>query len=206
MIERVMPVTKNKLEALRFIFESKGTHLMQMSRELGIHPYSLQKTLKALDPLLEKTRAGKTITLGINPKDREYVELACMIEDWRLGSACSANRSVKLLSNSLQQFISADSNGVLSCVLFGSYARGAERGRDMDLLFVVRSKKESGKTLPSMCRQLSALLGIEVSPVVMDEREFRASLRAKEPAIATILEHSQRLVIVGREYFIRNTI
>lgn len=126
--------------------------------------------------------------------------------DWRLGSACSSNRTVKLLSNSLQQFISAD-RGVLSCVLFGSYARGAALGRDMDLLFVVRSKKESGKPLPSMCRRLSALLGIvEVNPVVMDEREFRASLKVKEPAIATILEHSQRLIIVGREYFIRSTI
>ncbi len=126
--------------------------------------------------------------------------------DWRLGSACSSNRTVKLLSNNLQQFISvADGGGILSCVLFGSYARGAERGRDIDLLFVVRSKKEREKPLLSTCRRLSALLGVEVSRVVMDEREFRTSLRAKEPAMATILEHSQRLIIVGREYFTRNT-
>lgn len=203
MIERILPVTKNKLEILRFIFESGSTHLLEISKKTQGHPYSLQRTIKSLD-FIEKTQVGRTIVLRINRSDREYVELACMIEDYRLGSACASSKTIRLLAGNLQRFLAKDAD-VLSCALFGSYARGAEKGHDVDLLFVVNSKKKREKGLLAMCRQLSVLLGLEVNPVIMDEREFRTSVGAGEPAIKTILEPSQRLIISGREYFIRNT-
>ena len=39
----------------------------------------------------------------------------------------------------------------------------------------------------------------------MNEKELAAALKTKEPAVISILEPSQRLIIVGKEYFLRKT-
>ena len=48
------------------------------------------------------------------------------------------------------------------------------------------------------------MLGREISPLVLKEKEFFAALRAKEPAIEALLKPSQRIILMGKEYFLRN--
>ena len=199
MIKELSPLTKNKLEILKFIYEKHETHLLDIAKHLEIHPFSLQKTLKSLKSVLEEKKTGRTIVLKIDKNIKDYFELIYVIEDYKLKNG---GRILKLLVKSLKEFFSKDRN-VLTCVLFGSFARGAfDEKSDIDLLFVVKSKV---KQIEEKCSQLSTLLGREINPIVMNEREFGIALQAKEPAIASLLEPSQRLLIIGKEYFLRNT-
>ncbi len=199
MINGLSPLTKNKLEILKYIYEKKETHLLDIAKNLKIHPFSLQKTLKSLKSILEEKKTGRTIVLKIDKNIKDYFELIYIIEDYKLKNG---SRILKLLVKSLKEFFSKDKN-VLACVLFGSFARGSfTEESDIDLLFVVKSKV---KQIEERCSQLSTLLGREINPLVMNEREFRIALQSKEPTIASLLEPSQRLLIIGKEYFLRNT-
>ena len=200
MIKELSPLTKNKLEILKYIYEKKETHLLDIAKNLKLHPFSLQKTLKSLKGILEEKKTGRTIVLKIDKNIKDYFELIYLIEDYKLKNGGS--RILRLLVKSLKEFFSKDKN-VLTCVLFGSFARSSfSEESDIDLLFVVKSKV---KKIEEKCHQFSTLLGREINPIIMNEREFRIALDTKEPAIASLLEPSQRLLVIGKEYFLRNT-
>lgn len=199
MINGLAPLTKNKLEILKFIYERKETHLLDIAKNLGTHPFSAQKTLKSLKSVLEEKKTGRTIVLKIDRNIKDYFELIYFIEDYKLRNG---GRILKLLIKNLKEFFSKDKN-ILACILFGSFARGSfNEESDIDLLFVVKSK---AKEIAEKCSNLSTLLDREINPIVMNEREFGIALQTKEPTIVSLLEPSQRLLIIGKEYFLRNT-
>ena len=200
MINRILPLTENKLRILKEIYEKKEIYLLEISRNLKIHPFSAQKTLKSIKSLLEEKKRGKTFILSINKRLNDYFEIICFIEYFKLETK---NRDLIILIKNLQEFFSSDKN-VLSCILFGSYARESHSEKsDIDILFVVKFKD---KEILNKCRNLSSLLSKEVNPIILNEKEFLIALKTKEPMIATILEPSQRLLITGKEYFLKNTL
>jgi len=197
MIRKLLPLTENKLRILLYIYEKKETHLQEIAKNLRIHPYSLQKTIKSLKSVLEERKAGRTLLLSLDKKMPDYFDLLSTIEDYKLKAE---NKILKLLIKNLQEFFSKDKN-ILSCLVFGSYAREAvKESSDIDLLFIVKKKD---KELLKRCSQLSTLLGKEINPLVFDERQFKEVLGIKEPAIASLLEPSQRLIVIGKEYFLK---
>ncbi len=198
MIQKILPLTENKLRILTFIYEKKETHLLQIAKNLKIHPYSLQKTLKSLKPVIEEKKAGKTILLKLDRKTSGYYDLITIIEDYRLKTE---NRILKMVIKIIQEQF--DDGNIICCLVFGSYARNASNEKsDIDLLFVAK-KKEKG--INRRISQLSTLLNKEISPLLFNEREFEEALQIKEPAIATITEPSQRLIVIGKEWFIKKT-
>ena len=100
MIRKLLPLTENKLKILKFIYEKNETHLQEISRNLKIHPYSLQKTLKSIKSILEERRAGKTILLSIDKKMPDYFDLLLIIEDYKLKTE---NKDLRLLIKNLQE-------------------------------------------------------------------------------------------------------
>ena len=50
---------------------------------------------------------------------------------------------------------------------------------------------------------LSTLLNKEINPLIFSENEFKKALKIKEAAIVSILDPSQRLIITGKEYFLK---
>lgn len=200
MINKLLPITENKLRILKEIYEKKEIYLLEISRNLKIHPFSVQKTLKSIKFLLEEKKRGKTFVLSINKRLNDYFEIISLIEYFKLETR---NRDLIILIKNLQEFFSSDKN-ILSCILFGSYARESHSEKsDIDSLFVVKSKD---KEISDKCRNISSLLSKEINPIILNEKEFLIALKTKEPMIATILEPSQRLLITGKEYFLKNTL
>ncbi len=192
-----MILTRNQLRILKYIYQNKETHLLEISKALNIHPYSLQKTTKSLDNILVKRKAGRTILLSIDKLLPNYFDLVCIIESFMLETK---NRTLSFLIKDLQRYFSRDRN-VLACCIFGSYARnGQTKSSDIDLLFVVKKKSEE---INDICLKLSSLLGKEINQIVLTEKEFEAALKTKEPAIASLLEPSQRLLVLGKEWFLK---
>ncbi len=198
MIRELLPLTENKLKILRFIYEKKETHLQEIAKNLKIHPYSLQKTLKSIKSVLEERKAGRTILLSLDKKMPDYFDLLLVIEDYKLKTE---NKDLKLLIKNLQDFFSQNKD-ILTCLIFGSYARETiTEASDIDLLFILRKKEEE---ISKKCSQLSTLLSKEINPLIFNESEFKKALKIKEPAIASILEPSQRLIVMGKGYFLKH--
>ncbi|MEK6834886.1 MAG: nucleotidyltransferase domain-containing protein [Nanoarchaeota archaeon] len=191
MIKNLLPLTEQKLKILRYIYEEKEIHMLNISKGLKIHPYSLSKTLKSLKSFLVENKRGKTISLSLNKNLNGYLELLYILEDYKLETE---NNILRLLIKNLKIFFP----DVLSCVIFGSYAR-LGKGNDIDLLFVIKKQEN----ILESCNKLSTLINKEINPVIMKEMEFEIALKEKEPTISSILEPSQRLLVVGREYFLK---
>ncbi len=199
MIEKLLPLTKNKMGILKEIYESGETHMLDISKKLGLHPYSVQKTLLSLKSVLEMKASGRTINIKIDRKSKELMELLYIIEDYKVGIS---GKKLKSIIVNIETFFSGNKN-ILSCCIFGSYARGAATEKsDIDLLFVATAGEDE---IIKSCRDISSVLGREINPVIMKEKEFIVALKTKEPVIETLLVPSQRLLLIGKEYFLRKT-
>jgi len=192
-----MIFTKNQLRVLEYLHKKGEAHLLEISRALKIHPYSLHKTLKAVNKILIKRKVGRTVLLSIDKLIPNYLDLICTIESFMLETKKGA---LKILIKDLQRLFSKNKN-VLACCIFGSYARsGQTKDSDVDILFVVKKKCAE---IDDLCSKLSQMLNKEVNQIVLTENEFKTALKTREPAIVSLLEPSQRLLISGKEWFLK---
>jgi predicted nucleotidyltransferase len=195
MIEKLLPLTKNKLEILNLIYSKGETHMLDMAKELKIHPFSLQKTLKSLEPFILQKKAGRTILLSLDHNVSSFNELLLILEDFKLRTNSNkVNSLIKQLHNLFNY------DNVIICALFGSYARlSFNENSDIDILLVVK-KRDSG--LKERISQFSALMQKDVSPLIMQEQSFIKALKNKEPALISLKEPSQRILIRGVSKFL----
>lgn len=193
MIKGLLPLTKNKLEILKTIYEKEETHLLEIAKLLKTHPYSCQRTLAGLKTLLKEKTAGRTKIISLNKEWAGYTDLSCIIEDYRLTTSNkTVNSVIKHLANMFPD--------VTVCCLFGSYARlSFTQESDIDVLLVAREKTP---TLKRRISQLSAVLDREVTPLILTENEFTEALKKREPTIMSLKKPSQRLIVTGARYFL----
>jgi len=201
MIECLLPLSQKKMEILKYIYENQPTHLRKISAELGIHPYVVKKYVDALTSkqILVQQKAGKTILLTINRLLDGVEQIIYLIESYKQKTE---NKTLKNIIKNLQQQFSKN-HQIRSCIVFGSYARGAAtKESDVDVLFIM-TNRETETELIKKLSQLSILLNLKFSPIIMTEKEFRTTLETKEPATVTLLQPSQRIIVFGIEYFVR---
>lgn len=195
MIKELIPLTKNKMEILKTIYDNQENHLLNISKKLKLHPYSVQKTLAKLKFVLKEKKAGRTIILSIDKTTTKYSELVKIIEDYKLSTE---NKTINSIIHYLTKLFS-DKN-ILTCVLFGSYARlSFTKDSDIDVLLIVKRKTNE---IQKKISQLSTILGKEVNPLILSEKEFISSINKKEPAMMSLKKPSQRLIINGADYFL----
>jgi predicted nucleotidyltransferase len=195
MIEKLLPLTKNKLEILNLIYSKGETHMLDIAKELQIHPFSLQKTLKSLEAFILQKKAGRTIILSINDQISEFRQFLSILEDFKLKTK---NNEVNSIIKQISNFFNYDN--ILICVLFGSYAKlSFNKDSDIDILLVVKKKDSE---LMRKISQLSSILQKEVSPLIMLENSLQDALEKKEPTIISLKNPSQRILIKGTNKFL----
>lgn len=204
MIESILPLSKKKMDILRYIYEHQSVHLRKIAAELHIHPYIVKKHIDALvsKKILVQQKAGKTILLSINILLGNSEHILYVIECYK---QATEHTKLKNIIQLLQQHFSRKSK-ILSCIVFGSYARGAAtKESDVDVLFITTDK--SAKTeITKTLSQLNALMNVTFSPIIMTKDDFKIALEAKDPATVTLLKPSQHIVVLGIEYFLKTTI
>ncbi|MEA3378472.1 MAG: nucleotidyltransferase domain-containing protein [Nanoarchaeota archaeon] len=199
MIKELIPLTKNKIEILKIIYDNEESYLLEIAKKLKLHPYSVQKTLSKLKLFLKEKKAGRTILLSIDKTKKQSSELIKIIEDYKLSTK---NKKINSIISHLTNLF-LDKN-ILTCVLFGSYARlSFTTESDIDILLIVKKKNVKIKNKIS---QLSTILGKEVNPLILSEKEFMLALTKKEPSIMSLKKPSQRLIIKGVNYFLEKII
>jgi len=201
MIEQLLPLSEKKIEILRYLYENESSHIRKISSELKIHPYQTKKIIDelVLNKVLEQKRAGKTIILTINKLSEKIEQLIYLIECYK------QKTEDKILKNIIKNLSLFSRNKEISgCCIFGSYARGAEtKESDVDVLIVVKNKNIEQEIIKKIS-QLSTLLHLRFSPIIMDEKEFLKALEIKDQALITLIKPQQRIIIFGIEYFLRH--
>lgn len=90
---------------------------------------------------------------------------------------------------------------LFSIVLFGSLVKGTDfKKSDIDLFFIVSSKKKYDEVIDMECVALSKSFGIEVSPIVSEPTNFLTMLKDKENNVGKeILKN--KIILFGAEKF-----
>lgn len=195
MITELLPLTKNKLEILKEIYEKGETHLLEISKNLKTHPYSTKKTLDSLKFLLTEKQVGKTKSVSLNKNLSSYNQLISLIEEYRLKTK---DQNLNLILKNIKNLFNEEN--ILICCLFGSYAKQSYNAdSDIDLLIVIeRKNKEISKKID----QLSSILTKEISPLILSKEKFKEAVANKEPAIISLKKPAQRRVIRGSDNLI----
>jgi len=202
MIEQLLPLSEKKIEILKYLYEIDSSHIRKISSELKIHPYQTKKIIDILisNGILEQKMAGRTILLTINRLSENIEQLIYLIECYKQKIG---NKLLKNIIKNLSLF--SKNEEILSCCIFGSYARGAEtKESDVDVLIIVKNKNIEQEVIKKIS-QISTLLHLIFSPVIMDEKEFLKALEIKDPALVTLIKPRQRIIVFGIEYFLRHT-
>lgn len=176
---------KSKIKVLRYLLNTKLELTgRQLSRTVGIHHRTVHKALKELASfgIVVMHQTGKAIIYKINDNN--------LLVERILKPIFGLEKN--LLSQTIATILKRIKLRVVSAIVFGSIASSTERGTsDIDVLFLVSSKKEQNKLLEELEKiEYDFLLkyGNMLSPLVLTLDEFDKRLRLKNRLIQNIIQ------------------
>lgn len=205
MIKELLSLTRKKLDILCYLYEHRVSYLRKISQELHIHPYQTKKILDELQKKHIVTKDDEILKIHFLRLDdtwEGYAPLVYMIEVYKQDAE---NTILAQFIHHIKRFIHQikwqGGDAVLTCCIFGSYARAAEGAEsDIDILFVI--EKEAMKTpILKQIAQLKTLFKVELSPMILLKEELWEMKEKNEPAIITLLDPKQRIIVTGIQNF-----
>ena len=164
---------------------------------MGLSAPACHETLKKLDVLglVLLRRVSNVHLYQINPEN--YLVQNVFARQFE-AEAAMPKQVAAAVKKSL---VGAPKSDIVSIVLFGSMARGAERlGSDLDLLVVIPSKESLKALEPRVARLREALFkrfSVPLSPYIQTLSELRRKSQAKLPLVREILKDGR--TIYGRD-------
>lgn len=179
---------------LRFLWRSRAEWSgREIARKAGLSAPACHEALKKLDArgLVHLRRISNVHLYKINPENYLVRNVFARIFE---AEAAMPKQIATAVRKSL---VASPKPSILSLVLFGSMARGAERlGSDLDLLIVIPAK-ESLRILEPRIELLRALLfkrfSVPLSPYIQTLSELRRKSRRKLPLIREILKDGRTI-------------
>jgi DNA-binding transcriptional ArsR family regulator len=178
--------SKVRAEIFRLLFglRERELHVREIERRSGLSIGTVRQELQKLVrmELVSARRDGNRLCYRANKEHPLYVDIKNLV--------IKTSGLVEVLREAL------DKKGVHVAFVFGSIARSLEgAGSDVDLMVI----GEVGlRTLSSWLSGISAEIGREINPHVMNAKEFRKRKASGEHFLNRVLE-SPKLFIIGTE-------
>lgn len=198
MIRELIPLSEGTLNVLNELIRvDKTVNLSDLGRATGI---SVAGVLKIVNKL-EKSGIVKTEKLGkstiVSPVyESKNTWLFSMVEKYNLDLFLSKNKDLKSLIIELRRSLGEVSDFSL---IFGSYASG-EISDESDLDVLVVCKKNKEELVFTEIKKDSVLTNVELSPIVIEERDFIENYRKKHRLYLDIVG-GKRVLISGEDEF-----
>lgn len=162
-----LPKSEKELRVIKALLEypQREWTLGDLSEETGVPKTTVWRAVNRLGDrgLVKKFMIGKTCVVEIKNKEvlRRIVEMAfAEVEEMR-----------KIAREYVDELKGVD--GVKSCVLFGSVAKGtANFESDIDLLVLVDNVEEVEDRINSITERVSSKKSVRIMPDVMKEKKF----------------------------------
>ncbi len=189
----ILPLSRRRLDVLFEIYADGQNYLRNISRQLGMNPSLAFSILKKLhhSHLVVKERIGKEVQYSLD-KGRDYEILVRLLEEYHLERAVSRSEVLKPMINLLinnEELMKTSHN----IYLFGSYVLGDyTEGSDIDILFVNEDRGLAGKA----CREISAVIGKHLNPLIYAKEKFESDLSRQEPLLYSIVNNVRNRAII----------
>ena len=143
---------------------------------------------------LTKKRVGKTYTFKLNLKKDLILPFFYFLTERNKRFFDSLKIfEKKLLTEFIKQIYSPD---LISCIVFGSYAKGEQReDSDIDILCIVRKRYDIEKIALSLAHKY----GKSISPVIISIKDFLNMKKENPTFFLELIEFG--VILYGREMF-----
>ncbi|MDP2736950.1 MAG: nucleotidyltransferase domain-containing protein [bacterium] len=169
--------TKNQTLVLEIFFNEpdKFFYLRQIAQRLKKQPGVFQREINKLTEggLLESYFEGNRRYFKLNKKYPLYKEIKSIFFK-TLGIE-------GLLKDEMKKI-----NGIKTAFIYGSFARGEEKGSSDVDIFIVGSARED--TIIDLCNKLERKINREINYVLMTDSEFKKKTAAKNSFLRNIMK------------------
>ena len=190
---KILPLSRVRLDVLLEIYAEREDYLRNIAKKLKLNPSLAFNVLNRLydAKFTMKKRVGKEVQYSLN-KNRDYEILTKLLEEYHLEKILDRSKILKtaigLLLNNKELI-----NSSYKIYLFGSYVLGDYTKRsDIDILFANENRKLVGKT----CREISAIMGNKLDPLIYTKKKFKSDLLKQEPLLNSIVNNVKNRAII----------
>lgn len=163
-----LPKSERELSVIKALLEypEREWTLNDLSDESGVSKTTVWRAVSRLDDrgLVEKSKMGKTSVIKVRNKE----VLGRIVE--------MAFAEVKEMREIAEEYVEElkEIDGVKSCILFGSVARGtADLKSDIDVLILADEVEEVEDEINLITNRVSSEKSVQIMPDVMKESKFR---------------------------------
>lgn len=184
---------KTELRILEQIYLKSGIHKRELSKQLKLGMPSIDYSLKKIDKLLKKQKAGNQIKYFLDYSKKALSPMLYAVEFSRLDKLPS---KIKL---SIEEFMRELKEKPLLAIVFGSYAKGNyTRNSDIDILLVFQ--KVEGNDIENTAKRISIRTNTGINPVYLDYSSFREAFHNPRKEFFKNLKEN-KIILVGVEYW-----
>ncbi len=190
---KILPLSKVRMNVLFEIYAEGSSYLRSISKNLDLNSSLAHRVLGKLTEagFLMKEKKGQEVMYELS-NNRDIGLILQLLEEYHLEKVLEKQEKLNVMLKLLlvNKEIMDSSSKIF---LFGSYVLGdVKKESDIDICFVNEDRKLVGK----VCREISQLLGVEVSPLIYSKKSFRTDLRGKEALLSSIYNNVRNRVII----------
>lgn len=157
--------SRSKIRILRLLFRYPGKEFTEreMAEMIAMSPNTVNLALRDLRKtnVFAYKRLGRTHSYRCNKDSVHFAPLSALFDRERE------------MWDSLVAALKEKLSGVVTCIIYGSFAEGKERfDSDLDLLVVARDKSAAEELLAELAEDLRIRYSIVISPVVLTQDEM----------------------------------
>ena len=190
-------LTRNASRILNFLLRARELHnINQISRKLRLSVGSVHKILKNLEErdVVRGKELGNAIYYNLNLDNSEAIKLLELILIDEKNGLMAENKTARVYALDLKKY------NAKCIILFGSIIDKAEEAKDVDVLYIVRSKKQI-KEVNNFCLEISKIRTKKINPLIMLEQDAMNNLKNQNKAMIDIFKNG--VVLNGEEVFIK---
>ena len=192
-----MILSKNTFKIMNFLIKNLGQYnVNQVSRILNLSVGSAHKILKTLEKrgIVNIKELGNAIYYSLNFDNNETVKLSELILIEGKNNMLRNNKIANVYAQDLEKF---DAKLI---ILFGSILTKKNEARDVDVLFIIRNKRQINE-ISKFCLEISKIRTKKVNHLIMLEKDFTINLVNENRAIIDLIKNC--IILKGEETFIK---
>ncbi|HEX7706716.1 MAG TPA: nucleotidyltransferase domain-containing protein [Thermoanaerobaculia bacterium] len=182
-VDALLPATRRELLRLTYGQPERWWYLSELASEIGTSPSSLQREVESLTAaaFLQKRVEGRRTYYRAEKDNAIFHELSAIV-----AKTMGVGEQLRTALKRLQRKIDV-------AFIYGSFARGEQRGTSDIDLFVIG--KAGLSEIAPIATRLERRLGRPLNPTVMTATEFRRRRSENDHFVTTILREKKEFLI-----------
>ena len=192
-----MILSNNTFKIINFLIRNLELYnINQIARTLNLSIGSTHKILKLLEKrnIVNIKGLGNALYYSINFNNNEAIKISELILIEDKNNILKENKIANIYAQDLEKF---DAKLI---ILFGSILIKKDQAKDVDVLFVIKNKKQI-KDVNNFCLDISKIRTKKVNTLIMLEQDLVNNIKNKNKVVIDLIKNG--VILKGEDVFIK---